>query len=134
MSSLNQIEGIGVTYADKLAAIGLRTTEALLDKGGTPKGRDEIAAQTGISGKLVLRWVNMADLFRIKGIAEEYADLLEAAGVDTVIELAQRNPANLTAAMVAANAEKKLVRQVPVESQVTRWVEQAKTLPRKVSY
>ena len=94
----------------------------------------ELAEKTGISDKLLLEWVNHADLFRIKGVGEEYADLLEEAGVDTIPELAQRNPANLYEALEKANAQKKLVRQLPTRAQVESWVEQAKALPRVVSY
>ena len=134
MTSLIDIEGIGKTYARKMASAGIRTTDGLLKEGATPKGRRDIAKQTGISGKLILRWVNMADLFRIKGIGEEYSDLLEAAGVDTVVELSKRKPANLNEAMVKENASSKLVRALPGLKRVTSWVSQAKKLPRKVSY
>ena len=134
MTSLLKVEGIGETYAGKLTAIGVSTTQALLDKGSTPKGRKEIAEQSGISEKLVLEWVNHVDLFRIKGVGEEYADLLEEAGVDTVVELAQRNAVNLYNKLVAVNAERKLVRQLPGQSQVTQWVGQAKELPRVIAY
>ncbi len=134
MPSITNIEGIGETYAEKLKTKEITTTEALLEKGATPKGRKEIAEATGISEKLILRWVNMSDLFRIKGVGEEYADLLEAAGVDTVPELAQRNAANLYEKMTALNEEKKLVRQVPSTDMVTEWVNQAKELPRVISY
>ncbi len=94
----------------------------------------DIAAASGISDKLVLKWVNHVDLFRIKGVGSEYADLLEAAGVDTVVELATRNPANLYQRLVSTNMEKRLVRKVPVPSQVENWIEQAKTLPRIITY
>ncbi len=134
MANLKAIEGIGEAFAAKLLAAGLATTEALLNKGATPEGREEIAEKTGIDVKKILEWVNRADLFRIKGVAEEYSDLLENAGVDTVPELAQRNPTNLLAKMTAVNAEKKLVRRLPTQNEVNRWVEHAKVLPRKVSY
>ncbi len=134
MTSILDIEGVGEAQATKLRGAGIGSTEALLDKGATPKGREEIATATAISGKLILKWVNHADLFRIKGVAGEYAELLEAAGVDTVAELAQRNAANLTKAMDEKNEAKKLVRRVPTESQVTDWIAEAKTLPRKVTY
>ena len=134
MAKLIDVEGIGKTYAEKLAEIGVLTTEALLDQGATPKGRKGLAEQTGISSKLILTWVNNADLFRIKGVGEEYADLLEVSGVDTVVELAQRNPENLHQKMVDLNQEKKLVRQVPGLSQVKNWVSQAKELPRVITY
>jgi len=134
MASLKMIEGIGEGSAAKLLAAGLATTEALLNKGATPEGREQIAEQTGIDVKTILEWVNRADLFRIKGVAEEYSDLLENSGVDTVPELAQRNPTNLLVKMTAVNAEKKLVRRLPTQAEVIRWVEHAKVLPRRVSY
>jgi uncharacterized membrane protein len=131
---LKYIEGIGDIYRQKLLEAGITNVEELLDKGSTVQGRKEIVNKTGISEKLLLRWVNMADLFRIKGIGQEYAELLEAAGVDTVPELAQRVPANLLEKMVAANVEKKMVRHLPDLSQVESWVTQAKNLPRKINY
>ncbi len=134
MSKLIEIEGIGPVYAGKLAEIGLTTTEAYLEAAASPKGRQELAEKSGISSKLILRWANMADLFRVKGIGEEYSDLLEAAGVDTVMELGQRNPANLYAKMVEVNAEKALVRQLPGQSRVEDWVGQAKDLDRVLTY
>jgi predicted flap endonuclease-1-like 5' DNA nuclease len=102
--------------------------------GSTPKGRKSLADETDINGKLILKWVNRADLFRIKGIGEEYADLLEVAGVDTVPELAQRNPANLHKTLVEVNEEKELVHRVSGENQVKEWVAQAKELPRVITY
>jgi len=134
MAKLSKVEGIGEFYAQKLRAAGVRTTQALLEKGASPQGRTEIAEKTGISGKLILEWVNHVDLFRIKGVGEEYSDLLEAAGVDTVPELAQRNPEHLHQKLVAVNREKKLVRQLPTRSQVSDWIEQAKRLPRVIAY
>jgi uncharacterized membrane protein len=131
---LKYIEGIGDVYGEKLHASGIRNVEDLLDKGCNPPGRQEIAAITGISEKLVLRWVNMADLYRIHGIGKEYSELLEAAGVDTVPELAQRVPANLVEKLAAANEQRKMVRRLPVLSQVESWVTQAKNLPRKINY
>jgi predicted flap endonuclease-1-like 5' DNA nuclease len=134
MAKVKEIEGVGPAYAEKLSATGLTTTEALLDAGATPKGRADLAAKTGISDKLILRWVNMSDLFRIKGVGEQFSDLLEAAGVDTVAELAQRKAENLQTKMVEVNAEKSLVRRVPTLAEVTSWVDQAKALPRMVKY
>jgi predicted flap endonuclease-1-like 5' DNA nuclease len=134
MTKLIAIEGIGDVYAQKLEAAGISTIEALLEKGATPQGRQGLGEGTGISHKLILEWVNLADLFRIKGIGEEYSDLLEEAGVDTVPELAQRNPANLHAKLVEVNEAKKLVRKLPAQSQVSDWIEQAKALPRVVTY
>jgi predicted flap endonuclease-1-like 5' DNA nuclease len=134
MTNIVDIEGIGKVYADKLEAAGITTVEALLERGATPKGRQELAEETGISGPLILEWVNLADLFRIKGIGEEFSDLLEEAGVDTVPELAQRNPENLHRKLIEVNEAKDLVRRVPGLSQVEDWVAQAKVLPRVVSY
>lgn len=134
MANIEDIEGVGPAQATKLRAMGIPTVEALLEKGGTSKGRDEIVETTGVSGKSVLRWVNHADLFRIKGVAAEFAELLEAAGVDSVPELAQRSPANLQKRMAEVNEAKKLTRRVPTENQVTTWVAEAKTLERKVSH
>ena len=134
MTKLLAIEGIGEVYFAKLAAIGIRTVEALLEAGKTPQGRKELAEKSGIAGKAILEWVNRADLFRIKGIAEEYSDLLESAGVDTVPELAQRRADNLFEKMKSVNAEKKLVRRLPTLAQVGDWVEQAKGLERIVTY
>ena len=131
---IQDIEGIGPVYAEKLASIGITTVDALLEQGGTPQGRKSIAERLDISPRLVLEWVNHADLYRIKGIGSEYADLLEAAGVDTVMELARRNPESLHRKLLEVNAEKKLVRRVPSLKQVQDWIEQAKSLPRKVSY
>jgi len=134
MKKLQEIEGIGATYAGKLESIGVKSVEALLEQGATPKGRKELAAKSGISEKLILRWVNMADLFRIKGIGEEFADLLEAGGVDTVPELAQRKAENLHKKLEEVNAAKKLVRRAPNLTEVTKWVGEAKTLGRKITY
>ena len=131
---IEYVEGIGPVYGGKLKAIGIATSLDLLSKGATRKGRELIAEASGISSKLILRWVNHADLFRVKGVGSEWADLLEAAGVDTVVELAVRNPTNLYNKMVATNEEKKLTRQVPSAAQVEKWVEQAKTLGRVVRY
>jgi predicted flap endonuclease-1-like 5' DNA nuclease len=134
MAKLTTVEGIGEKYAEKLHQAGIATTGALLEKGATPQGRQALAEEAGISDKLILEWVNHADLFRIKGVGEEYADLLEEAGVDTVPELAQRNPANLHAKLQEVNAAKKLVRKLPAAAQVSDWVEQAKALPRVITY
>lgn len=134
MAKLTMIEGVGEVYAEKLKAAGVTTTDALLEMGATPKGRKDLAEATGLSPKLILEWVNRVDLFRIKGVGEEYSDLLEYSGVDTVPELAQRNPDNLYAKIMEVNAERELVRRPPTQSMVANWVEQAKELPRKVSY
>jgi predicted flap endonuclease-1-like 5' DNA nuclease len=134
MAKLEMVEGIGTKYADQLRAAGVRSTKSLLEKGGTPAGRKEIARAAGISDKLVLEWVNHVDLFRIKGVGEEYADLLEEAGVDTVVELAQRNAVNLFEAILETNTRKNLVRRPPSKKMVHDWVDHAKKLPRKVHY
>jgi predicted flap endonuclease-1-like 5' DNA nuclease len=134
MAKLTVVEGIGDVYAEKLKAAGIQTTEALLEAGKTPKGRKDLAAKAGIGDVLILKWINRVDLFRIKGISEEYADLLEAAGVDTVPDLATRNAENLFAKLGEINAKKKLVRKMPGQSQVTDWIAQAKALPRIVNY
>jgi len=132
--ALEYIEGVGPVHAGQLQRIGIRTPQQLLDAGATPKGRDEIAAGSGISHKFVLEWVNHVDLYRIKGVGSEYADLLEASGVDTVVELATRNPVHLYDKLVAVNEEKKLVRRLPTAAQVQDWVQQAKGLPRVIQY
>jgi predicted flap endonuclease-1-like 5' DNA nuclease len=106
----------------------------LLQNALTPKQRKQLAEKTGLSEARILKFANMADLYRISGVGSEYSELLEAAGVDTVPELAKRNAANLTQAMATVNQEKKLTRQVPTESEVTKWIEQAKGLPRMLEY
>lgn len=134
MTNLLVIEGVGEVYAQKLKAAGIRSTEALLQAGITPKGRKDLAEKSGIGDALILEWVNHVDLFRIKGVGEEYSDLLEEAGVDTVPELAQRKAENLLEKMTQVNAKKKLVRRLPVQKQVADWIEQAKKLPRVITY
>lgn len=134
MTNIVDVEGIGEAYVAKFKEIGIHTTEELLEKGASPDGRKHLAEKIGISDKLILRWLNHVDLFRIKGVAGEYSELLEAAGVDTVPELAQRKADHLLAKMTEVNAAKKLVRKLPSESQVKDWVEQAKKLPRVLTY
>lgn len=134
MASIVDIEGVGPAYAEKLKGVGVSTTEKLLEAGATPKGRKELAEKAAISETLILEWVNRADLYRIKGIGSEYSDLLEASGVDTVVELATRKPENLLDKMTEVNEAKKLVRKLPTLAQVTDFVDQAKKLPRAVSY
>ena len=134
MAKISDVEGIGEVYSQKLIQAGIDSTKALLERGATPEGRKQLAEQTGISPKLILEWVSNADLYRIRGVASEYSDLLEEAGVDTVPELAQRNPENLFAKLVEVNEAKKLVRRLPVLSQVEDWIQQAKALPRVISH
>jgi predicted flap endonuclease-1-like 5' DNA nuclease len=134
MAKLEKIEGIGPAYAEKLRAAKVRSTDSLLNLGSTKKGRKQLAEESGISESLILEWTNHADLFRVKGVGSEYADLLEEAGVDTVPELANRNPGNLHAKMVNVNEDKELCRQLPSKTQVEGWVAQAKTLPRVISH
>ena len=134
MAKLIEIEGIGPAYAAKLEGVGVNSVEKLLEKGASKKGRETLAEKSGISEKRILEWVNRADLARIKGVGSEYADLLEAAGVDTVPELAQRKPENLAAKMAEISKQKDLTRKVPSAKEVADWVEQAKKLPRIVVY
>lgn len=134
MTAIIDIEGIGPAAADKLKAAGVATVEKLLEVAGPAKGRETLAEQTGLNPKQLLEWVNRADLYRIKGVGEEYSDLLENAGVDTVVELSRRRADNLHAKIMEINTEKKLVRRPPTLAQVQAWVEEAKTLPRMVHY
>lgn len=134
MAKLSEIEGIGAVFTAKLQDAGIASLESLLETCCEKKGRRTVAEKTGISEKQILNWVNRADLARIRGVSTQYADLLEVAGVDTVPELAQRNPENLHGKMVAANDEKHLVRKVPALSQVQDWVAQAKALPAVVKH
>jgi predicted flap endonuclease-1-like 5' DNA nuclease len=134
MPKLSDIEGIGPTYAAKPTRAGVRSIRRLLAAGGTPAGRSELAEKTGIGRERILEWVDHADLMRIKGIGGEYADLLEAAGVDTVPELASRNPAKLAETLTATNAEQRLALVDPGLPRVTSWVKQAKSLGRMVRY
>jgi predicted flap endonuclease-1-like 5' DNA nuclease len=132
--SISKIEGIGPKYAAKLAKAGIKTTRSLLEKAATKKGRTEVAEASGIGEVLILEWVNLADLFRINGIGEEFSDLLEETGVDTVVELAKRKPENLHKALCDFNEAKKLSRRTPSLKQVEGWIKQAKGLPRIVKY
>jgi len=131
---IEDIDGIGAVMGEKFRAAGVKDTDTLLQNALTPKQRKELAEKTGLSEARILKFANMADLYRISGVGSEYSELLEAAGVDTVPELAKRNAANLTQAMATVNQEKKLTRQVPTESEVTKWIEQAKGLPRMLEY
>jgi predicted flap endonuclease-1-like 5' DNA nuclease len=134
MAKITEIEGIGKSFGDKLRSAGIGGTAELLEKGCDRKGRKQLSAQSGIDEKQILKWVNRADLSRIRGIGPQYADLLEASGVDTVPELAQRKNENLLMKMEEVNSKKKLVRKMPVAKQVQGWIDQAKALPRIVSY
>ncbi|MBX7056579.1 MAG: DUF4332 domain-containing protein [Leptospirales bacterium] len=134
MAKLEDIEGIGPVYAEKLKAAGVASTDDLLAQGKTRAGRDKIAAASGITLTLVLKWINHVDLARVNGIGWEFAELLEAAGVDTVPELAQRNAGALATALSSKNEEKKLTRRTPGEDQVKDWIAQAKALPRAIEY
>jgi small subunit ribosomal protein S2 len=131
---IEEIEGIGPAFAEKLRAADVSSIDALLEKGATPVGRSALVEQTGIDAVRVLRWVNHADLFRVVGIGPEFAELLEASGVDSVPELAQRNVDNLVTALTETNDARSLVRRVPTGSEVTDWIEQAKALPRVVAH
>ena len=131
---LQEIEGIGLVIGKVFETQGITTVNQLLSRGRDPKSRKLLVDETGLSAKLILRWCNMADLFRIKGVAEEYSDLLEAAGVDTVPELAQRNAANLHKQMLAVNKSRRLVRLPPSQKQAADWVAQARELPRLMTY
>lgn len=129
-----EIEGIGPVYAGKLEAVGIKTTAALLKRAASPKGRKELSSESGLEEGQILKWANMADLMRVKGVGEEYSELLEAAGVDTVKELRNRRADNLHAKMAEVNAEKKLVRVLPGLSNVERWVAHAKELDPVMTY
>ncbi|MBN1466922.1 DUF4332 domain-containing protein [candidate division KSB1 bacterium] len=131
---ISDIEGIGPAYAAKLKKTGVMSTNVLLKKGGTKKGRKELAEKSGVDETLILKWVNRADLLRIKGVGSEYSDLLENAGVDTVKELKTRNAENLHAKMQEVNAKKKLVRLLPSLKSVKKWVAQAAKLDARVTY
>ena len=128
------IQGIGPVYAEKLTAIGIETVDQLLEKGFDAKGRQAIEEATGIRHDLVLTWVNHADLFRVKGIGPQFAELLEASGVDTVKELRNRNAANLAAKMAEVNEEKHLTRRTPVEKEVQKFIDIAKEREPKVTH
>ncbi len=131
---LTSIQGIAAATEAKLNTAGVTSVDELLETGATPKGREELAAKSGLSAAKILKFVNYADLFRIKGIAGQNAELLEAAGVNTVAELAQRNPANLAAKVKEVNDTKKLTGKVPTEKQIGDWIAAAKALPKKVTY
>ena len=132
--SVNMIEGIGSVFSEKLNSVYIYSVRDLLEAGKTREGRVDLAEKTGISIKLILRWVNLADLFRIEGVGKEYSHLLESVGVDTVVELSRRNPSNLYNRIIQENSVKNLVQTVPAQEMVIKWVREAKNLPRKISY
>jgi len=131
---IEDIEGIGPAYGEKLRKAGIASPDTLLKEGCTKKGRDSIAAKTGLDASHILKFVNMADLFRVKGIAGQFAELLKATGVDTVKELRTRNATNLAASMAEVNAKKNLCKVSPSEKMVEGWIDQAKALPPMVTY
>lgn len=131
---ISEIEGIGAAYAEKLETAGIKTVEELLAVCGTPKGRKDMAEKTGISDKLILRWTNQADLFRIKGVGSQFAELLEAAGVDTVKEFAHRVAANLQKKMEEVNEAKNLVNRVPSVTELQKMIDQAKEMEPMIQY
>jgi hypothetical protein len=132
--AVTRMRSVGAFYATKLKAAGIRSSEKLLERAGPLKGRKQLAQQTGIPESDILRWTNLADLMRVRGVAADYSELLAAAGVDTVKELKRRNAPNLTARLAAVNAERNLVDFLPGETRVARWIEEAKTLEPKITY
>lgn len=131
---VEDVEGIGPTYGEKLRSAGINDTDALLEACKTKAQRKELAEKTDISETHILKWANMVDLYRISGVGSEFSELLEASGVDTVPELAQRNAANLAEKMIEVNDAKKLCRRTPTGDDVEKWVAEAKTLPRALEY
>jgi predicted flap endonuclease-1-like 5' DNA nuclease len=134
MATITSIEGIGKVYGKKLADAGVATVEVLLEQGASPPGRKGLEEKTGIPHKLIRKWVDRADLSRIKGVGEQYSDLLQEAGVETVVELAQRDPEHLFAKLTEISKSKHLVRVLPTREHVADWIRQAKRLPRVVTY
>ena len=132
--AIADMRAVGAFYAAKLKAVGIRSTTTLLERARTAKGRRKLAELTGIPESHILNWANMADLMRVRGIAEDYSELLGAAGVDTVKELKRRNAANLVARMAAINEKKKLVQLLPSEKRVLGWIEEAKTLEPMITH
>lgn len=131
---IDRVEGIGPAYAEKLIAAGIKTTDDLLDRCASKSGRAAVAEETGISEKLILRWTNHADLFRIQGVAGQFAELLEAAGVDTVKELRHRVAANLLTKMQEVNDQKNLCNRIPSLAELERIIERAKELEPRMTY
>ena len=131
---IEDIEGIGPTYGEKLRGAGVKTVEQLLQQGASQKGREELSNQTGIDRKKILRWVNLCDLCRITGVSTQYSELLEASGVDTIKELRTRNSENLHSKMTDVNSNQKLVKTIPSGKLVSQWIAQAKDLDPIVRY
>jgi predicted flap endonuclease-1-like 5' DNA nuclease len=129
-----EIEGIGEVFAEKLRKAGIETVEVLLERGSTRKGRGELAAVTGLPEATILEWVNHADLMRVHGVGPEYADLLEEAGVDTLPELARRNPTHLHEAILKLLEKKELVRRPPTEGMISDWIAEATKLGRTIEF
>lgn len=129
-----KIEGIGKNYAEKLNSLGIKTTKDLLEKGRTPTGREELAQKSGVSPKLILEWVQDSDLMRINGVSEEYSDLLDEAGIKNIPDLAKSDPEDLLAKILEATKKKNIVRRPPSLKVVTKWIEQAKKLPKIIEY
>lgn len=134
MAKISEIESIGPDNARRLEAMGIETTEEFLERGTTTRGRHDLADRTGINDHLILEWVNHLDLARVQGLVWEYADLLEEAGVETMAELAQSNPAALSKRIAEVSQQKGLNRQLPSEPEVAAWVDQAKELPKVIQY
>ncbi len=131
---IEEVEGIGASYGEKLREAGLESTADFLEKCKTPQGRKSVCESTGISDKLILRWANLSDLMRISGIGPQFSELLEAAGVDTVKELRHRNADNLAQAMETINTEKKLARTSPAAKTISEWIDQAKSMEPGIEY
>jgi predicted flap endonuclease-1-like 5' DNA nuclease len=129
-----KVEGIGKVYAEKLIALGIETTKDLLEKGRTPSGREELVKKTGISPKLILEWVQDSDLMRIKGVSEEYSDLLDEVDVKDAVDLATKDPEELHQKILEACSKKNITRKPPYLKTVQKWIEQAKTLPKVIQY
>jgi predicted flap endonuclease-1-like 5' DNA nuclease len=131
---IDVIEGIGAKHTSTLSSAGVTHVRHLLQRAATPSGREALARETGLSTVLLLEWLNHIDLMRIRGVGAEYSDLLEAAGVDSPVELAQRSPARLATLLAETNAEHPLVRRVPSEKVLAGWISEARTLPRLITY
>lgn len=132
--NIREVEGIGPKYAELLKQCGIDTTDKLLEAGGDRSGRKELAEKTSINESSILKWVNMCDLFRIKGVAGQFAELLEGAGVDTVKELRNRNANNLALQMSEVNQAKRLCKTTPSAKIVATWIQQAKTMEPGVTH